>query len=76
MGIFRRVPRKGIPKIRKVKKNEAIAKCLGDFFHAQLEKVYVEMGGKPFLAAAAIDEHLRSGPQRKPADPRKGIAGR
>ena len=76
MGIFRRVPRKGIPKIRKVKKNEVIAKCLGDFFPAQLEKVYVEMGGKPFLAAAAIDEHLRSGPQRKPADPRKGIAGR
>lgn len=60
----------------RLKKNEAIAKYLGDFFPAQVEKVYVEMGGKPFLAAAAIDEHLRSRPQRKPADLRKGIAGR
>ncbi|MDA1276862.1 MAG: MBL fold metallo-hydrolase [Verrucomicrobia bacterium] len=42
-----------------LKKNEKIAKYVGDSFSAQVEKVYVEMGGQSFLARAAADEHLR-----------------
>jgi len=33
---------------------------VGDFLPAQVEKVYVEMGGKPFLPKnAAAEEHQR-----------------
>jgi cyclase len=32
-----------------IQKQERIARYVGDFFPAQVEKVYVEMGGKPFL---------------------------
>lgn len=38
--------------------NERIARYVGDFLAAQIEKVYVEQGGKPFLPAkAAADDH-------------------
>ena len=38
--------------------NEAIARYVGDFFPAQVEKVCTEMGGKPFLPKkAAADGH-------------------
>lgn len=33
-----------------VRSNEAIARFVGDSFPAQLEKAFVELGGKPFLA--------------------------
>jgi cyclase len=39
-------------------KNNAIARYVGDSFPAQVEKVYIEMGGKPFQTkAAALDQH-------------------
>jgi hypothetical protein len=39
-------------------KQNSIARYVGDFFPAQVEQVYVEMGGKPFQPkAAAIDGH-------------------
>ena len=39
-------------------KQARIARYLGDFLPAQVEKVCLEMGGKPFLAKeAALDEH-------------------
>lgn len=41
-------------------KQNSIARYIGDFFPAQVEKVYVEMGGKPFLSKeAALKEHLQ-----------------
>ncbi|MBI3851543.1 MAG: MBL fold metallo-hydrolase [Verrucomicrobia bacterium] len=39
-------------------KQKPIAHYVGDFFPAQVEKVYVEMGGKPFQPqTAAVDDH-------------------
>jgi len=39
-------------------KQKPIARYVGDFFPAQVEKVYVEMGGKPFQPkTAALDDH-------------------
>jgi len=41
-------------------KQGSIARYVGDFFPAQLEQVYVEMGGKPFQPkTAAVDDHKR-----------------
>ena len=41
-----------------LKKNARIERYVGDSLAAQVEKVYIEMGGKPFLAKeAALDEH-------------------
>lgn len=41
-----------------IQKNQGIARYVGDFFPAQVEKVYTEMGGKPFaLKAAEFDDH-------------------
>ena len=43
-----------------LQKNERIARCLGNGLAGQVEKVYVEMGGKPFLnQQAAAEEHRR-----------------
>ena len=39
-------------------KQKPIARFVGDFFPAQVEQVYIEMGGKPFQAkTAALDDH-------------------
>src|SRR6266498_1092314 len=41
-----------------LQKQPRIARYVGDSLSAQVEKVYVEMGGKPFAPqAAALDEH-------------------
>jgi len=41
-----------------LKKQERIARYVGDFLTAQVEKVFVEMGGKPFLPKTAfVDDH-------------------
>ena len=41
-------------------RNQKIAKYVGDFLPAQIEKAYTEMGGKPFLAKpAAQDDHTQ-----------------
>jgi glyoxylase-like metal-dependent hydrolase (beta-lactamase superfamily II) len=41
-----------------LQKDNAIAHYVGDFFAAQVEKVYIEMGGKPFQSKAVmIDQH-------------------
>ena len=41
-----------------LQKNQRIARYVGDFLPAQVEKIYVEMGGKPFQpAAAALEQH-------------------
>lgn len=46
-----------VEKIRaEIKKNERIARYAGDFFPAQVEKVYTEMGGKPLAAKSALNE--------------------
>jgi glyoxylase-like metal-dependent hydrolase (beta-lactamase superfamily II) len=42
-----------------LRKDERIAHYIGQFFDAQLEKVYVEMGGKPFATKAALDQFRR-----------------
>lgn len=42
----------------RLRKNDRIAKYIGDLFPSQVEKVYVEMGGQPFLADAAIEQHF------------------
>ena len=39
-----------------LQKNPRIARYVGSFFPAQVEKVYVEMGGKPFQSAQALRE--------------------
>ena len=39
-------------------KQQSIARFVGDFFPAQVEKVYIEMGGKPFESkTAAVHDH-------------------
>lgn len=39
-------------------KQKPIARFVGDFFYAQVEQVYLEMGGKPFQPkTAAVDDH-------------------
>ena len=41
-----------------LEKQPRIAPYVGDFLPAQVEKVYVEMGGKPFVAKKAeADDH-------------------
>lgn len=41
-----------------LQKQERIARYVGDFLGAQVEKVFVEMGGKPFQSvSAAFDDH-------------------
>jgi len=41
-------------------KDKSIARYVGDFFPAQVEQVYVEMGGKPFQPkTAALEDHER-----------------
>jgi len=43
-----------------LKKDERIARYVGDGLTSQVEKVYVEMGGKPFVnKQAAAEEHWR-----------------
>lgn len=43
-----------VPEIKaSLQKQERIARYVGDYFGAQVEKVYVEMGGKPFSKDAA-----------------------
>jgi len=43
-----------------LEKNERIARYLGNGLAGQVEKVYVEMGGKPFVnQQAAMEEHWR-----------------
>jgi very-short-patch-repair endonuclease len=46
-----------------------IAKFVGDFFTAQVEKVYVEMGGKAFQSKQAVDEHPTQHAQAHGAEP-------
>ncbi|MDB6031598.1 MAG: fold metallo-hydrolase [Verrucomicrobiales bacterium] len=48
-----------VDKIKsELQKNERIARYVGDFFPAQVEKAYTEMGGKPFLSkTASNDDH-------------------
>lgn len=50
-----------IPQIReKLQSQERISRYVGEFFTGQVEKVYVEMGGKPFQPArAALEEYQR-----------------
>ncbi len=48
-----------VPQIEKaLKAQPQIARYVGDFLAGQVEKAFVEMGGKPFQAAA-IDNHAR-----------------
>ena len=43
-------------------KQERIARYVGNFFPAQVEKVFVELGGKPFLPkTASVDDHADHG---------------
>ena len=43
-----------------LQKQERIARYVGEFLPAQVEKICVELGGKPFLPKeAALDEHQR-----------------
>jgi cyclase len=43
-----------VPQIKEaLQKQERIARYVGDFFSAQVEKVYVELGGKAFSSAKA-----------------------
>ncbi len=43
-----------------LRKDETIARYLGGMFESQVEKIYVEMGGKPFeKAAAAAEKHWK-----------------
>ena len=45
-----------------LKKQERIARYVGNFFPAQVEKVFVELGGKPFLPkTASVDDHADHG---------------
>jgi glyoxylase-like metal-dependent hydrolase (beta-lactamase superfamily II) len=44
-----------------LRKQDNIAIYIGQFFDAQVEKVYVEMGGQPFPKKEAAFQHLRSG---------------
>src|SRR6185312_10531215 len=50
-----------VDKIKgELQKNERIARYVGSGIAAQVEKVYVEMGGKPFTdKSAAAEEHWR-----------------
>jgi len=50
-----------VDKIKvELEKNERIARYVGNGLAGQVEKVYVEMGGKPFVnKQAAADEHWR-----------------
>lgn len=55
--------RASIERVRAtLQKDSRIAKFIGDFLPAQVEKVYVEMGGKPFSAkpATEADHHPRA----------------
>ncbi len=48
-----------------VRKDDTIARYLGGMFESQVEKIYVEMGGKPFEKAAAIaDKHWKQAKAR------------
>ena len=40
-----------------LQKQQRIARYVGDFLPTQIEKICVEMGAKPFLKSAALDEH-------------------
>jgi glyoxylase-like metal-dependent hydrolase (beta-lactamase superfamily II) len=40
-----------------LRKNPRIERYVGDFFSAQVDKVYTEMGGKPFDSQAAASDH-------------------
>ncbi len=40
-----------------LEKQHQIARYVGDFLPAQVEKVYQEFGGKPFLKETTLDEH-------------------
>ncbi len=42
-----------------VEKQPRIKRFVGDFFAAQVEKAYVELGGKPFPQSALIGDHDR-----------------
>jgi len=43
-----------------LQKQPAIARYVGEFLPAQVEKIFLEMGGKPFLPKeAALDDHQR-----------------
>jgi hypothetical protein len=45
-----------------LKKQERIARYAGNFFPAQVEKVFVELGGEPFLPkSASVDDHTNHG---------------
>lgn len=47
-----------IPEIKSaLEKHERIKKYVGNGLAAQVEKVYVELGGQPFSKTAALDEH-------------------
>jgi cyclase len=49
-------------------KQERIARYVGDFFAAQVEKTYVEMGGKPFQSKAALLEQEKQHAHAHSAD--------
>jgi len=53
------VVKAAVPEIKAaLEKQPRLARYVGDFLAAQVEKVYTEMGGKPFTPkAAAQDEH-------------------
>ena len=47
-----------VPEIKSaLEKHDRIKKFVGNSLAAQVEKVYVEMGGQPFSKSAAVDEH-------------------
>jgi cyclase len=53
--------KEAVPVIKtELLRNERIARYVGDFFPAQVEKAYTEMGGKPFLSkTTSIDDHTQ-----------------
>src|ERR1041385_6351070 len=72
----RRKPEQVKPALDEIKaallKQPAIARYVGDFFPAQVEQVYVEMGGKPFQMKTAVIEIHRQHAQQHGKD----VAGR
>ena len=52
------VMKAAVPEIKaELEKQSRIARYVVNSLSAQVEKVYVEMGGKPFTPQAALDEH-------------------
>jgi cyclase len=64
-----------------VKKNEKLAKFVGDGFPAQIEKAFVELGGTPFLSKSERlreehkHQHAHGESHSHPAPPKSGKRG-